>query len=43
MVWFLLRFPGKPRNGLDGIFNPELVLTVQASGNPLQATFNFVV
>jgi protocatechuate 3,4-dioxygenase beta subunit len=38
-----LYFPGESRNSSDGIFNSELVLTVQGSGNPMQATFNFVV
>lgn len=38
-----LYFPGESRNASDGIFNPELLLTVQSTGNPTQATFNFVV
>jgi protocatechuate 3,4-dioxygenase beta subunit len=38
-----LYFPGESRNSSDGIFNPDLLVTVQSTGTPMQATFNFVV
>lgn len=38
-----LYFPGEPRNAGDGIFNADLVLSVQSAGGAQQAAFNFVV
>jgi protocatechuate 3,4-dioxygenase beta subunit len=39
-----LYFPGEARNATDGIFNPSLVLNIQANGDGTQsALFNFVV
>ena len=38
-----LYFPGEPRNASDGIFNSDLLVTVQSTGTPMQVTFNFVV
>ena len=38
-----LYFPGESRNASDGIFNSDLLVTVQSTGTPMQATFNFVV
>ena len=38
-----LYFPGESRNASDGIFNSDLLVTVQSSGTTVQATFNFVV
>lgn len=38
-----LYFPGESRNSSDGIFNSDLLVTVQSTGTPMQATFNFVV
>jgi protocatechuate 3,4-dioxygenase beta subunit len=38
-----LYFPGESRNATDGIFRPELLLTVQDVSDGKAATFNFVL
>ena len=38
-----LYFPDEPRNASDGIFRPELLMTVAQSDADLQAQFSFVV
>src|SRR6266511_6290836 len=38
-----LYFPNEPRNATDGIFNPKLVLPMQATAQGQAATFDFVV
>jgi protocatechuate 3,4-dioxygenase beta subunit len=38
-----LYFPGESRNATDGIFRPELLLTVQDVSDGKTATFNFVL
>ena len=38
-----LFFPGVASNETDSIFDPKLVITIQASGASLAATYNFVV
>ncbi|EKD65366.1 MAG: Dioxygenase [uncultured bacterium] len=36
-------FPNDPKNQTDSIFNQELIMTVEASENVMQAEFNFVL
>jgi protocatechuate 3,4-dioxygenase beta subunit len=38
-----LYFPGEPRNASDGIFHPDLEMSVQERGDSKAATFDFVV
>jgi protocatechuate 3,4-dioxygenase beta subunit len=38
-----LYFPGMSTNDGDGIFSPDLVLTITESGDELAGTFTFVV
>ncbi len=38
-----LYFPGEAANDRDGIFRPELVMTVQDTADGKLATFNFVL
>ena len=38
-----LYFPNEPRNASDGIFNPKLVLPMQATAQGQAASFDFVV
>jgi protocatechuate 3,4-dioxygenase beta subunit len=38
-----LYFPGEPRNGRDGIFNPALVMALQDTTDGKAARFNFVL
>ncbi len=38
-----LYFPNEPRNATDGIFNPKLVLPMQATAQGQAASFDFVV
>lgn len=38
-----LYFPDEPNNRRDGIFNPALVMAVQAADDSQQATYTFVV
>ena len=38
-----LYFPGEPRNDTDGIFRPELLMSVQALESSQAAAFDFVV
>jgi protocatechuate 3,4-dioxygenase beta subunit len=38
-----LYFPGEPRNQTDRIFNPDLLLAIEASADGKVATFNFVL
>ena len=38
-----LFFPGVPQNDSDGIYNENLLLAIQESGDALQGQFNFVV
>ena len=38
-----LYFPGEPRNAADGLFNPELVMQVNAAGTGFDAVFGFLL
>jgi protocatechuate 3,4-dioxygenase beta subunit len=38
-----LYFPNEPRNATDGIFNPALVLPIEATDSGESATFDFVI
>ena len=38
-----LYFPGEPRNAVDGLFNPALVMQVEEAGTGLDAVFGFVL
>jgi protocatechuate 3,4-dioxygenase beta subunit len=38
-----LYFPDEPRNRQDGIYNPALVMAVQAADDAQWGSFNFVV